>query len=158
MTIFRRSGSPNWYFDFIVEGSRHAGSTKTANRREAAKVEAKQRRKAKGPSKPEEAPALTLGDAMARLYTERWARTRDGARVKVRGERIVALLGGPEIPLASIDCGPMSLRSNPGATSPGERPPAVRTSTCTRKRRICLPSCLTPACGSGRLYLSNAAT
>jgi integrase len=36
MTIFRRPGSPNWYFDFIVEGSRHAGSTKTANRREAA--------------------------------------------------------------------------------------------------------------------------
>lgn len=132
MTIFRRPGSPNWYFDFIVEGSRHAGSTKTANRREAAKVEAEERKKAKGPAPGTPSPALTLGDAMSRLYIERWARTRDGARVKVRGERIVALLGGPETPLASIDSAAISrMVAALRQPCPG-RSKGLRDSSCNR--------------------------
>lgn len=102
MTIFKRPGSPHFYMDFTQAGVRHAKSTGTSNRREAVKVEAAERKKTA--RKPAEAPPqLTLGAAMARLQSERWSRTRTSAQTKARGERIVEMLGGPDVPLASVD-------------------------------------------------------
>jgi hypothetical protein len=47
MSIYRTPRSPFWHFDFQVRGHRFYGSTKCTARREAEKVEAEERARAK---------------------------------------------------------------------------------------------------------------
>ena len=47
MSVFRKQRSPYWHFDFQCRGHRFHGSTKCTTRREAEKVEAAEREKAK---------------------------------------------------------------------------------------------------------------
>jgi integrase len=98
MTIFKRGSI--FYYDFILHGIRHAGTCRTKNRRAAEKVEADVRKREDGRSP--EPGAITLGDAMKRMYTERWSRTKDHERTLARTERIVEMLGA-ETPLSAID-------------------------------------------------------
>jgi integrase len=103
MTVFKRGSV--FYYDFILHGVRYAATTRKKNRREAEKVETKVRRKEEGrisAAAGKEPGAITLADAMKRLYTERWSRTRDHERTLARTERIVALLGA-DTPLSAID-------------------------------------------------------
>jgi integrase len=103
VTVFRRGKV--FYYDFILHGVRYAATTRKKNRREAEKVETKVRRKEEGrisAAAGKEPGSITLADAMKRLYTERWSRTRDHERTLARTERIVALLGA-NTPLSAID-------------------------------------------------------
>jgi integrase len=105
MTVFRRGKV--FYYDFILHGVRFAATTRKKNRREAEKVEAKARRKEEGhinaaQGSPGGPSLLTFGDAMDRLYKERWSRTRDHARTLARINRLIELLG-KDTPLSSID-------------------------------------------------------
>lgn len=104
MTVFKRGSI--YYYDFILHGTRHAGTCKTKNRREAEKVEADVRKQKEGRSpqgwNPDDPGSITLADAMKRLYTERWSRTKDHKRTLARTERIVGMLGA-ETPLSTID-------------------------------------------------------
>ncbi len=105
MTVFKRGSV--FYYDFILHGIRHAGTTHTKNRRAAEKVEAAERKKAaggrvNGEPGSESGDSLTLGDAMKRLYKERWSRTRDHERTEARINRITSLLG-EKTPLSAID-------------------------------------------------------
>jgi integrase len=47
VSLYRKPRSPYWHFDFQVRGHRFHGSTKTANKREAEKLEAAERERAK---------------------------------------------------------------------------------------------------------------
>src|SRR5262249_57795271 len=47
MSLYRKPRSPFFYFEFRIRGHRFFGSTKTTTRREAEKVEAGEREKAK---------------------------------------------------------------------------------------------------------------
>ena len=47
MSIYKSARSPYWHFDFQWRGHRFHGSTKATTRREAEKVEAAEREKAK---------------------------------------------------------------------------------------------------------------
>jgi integrase len=47
MSVYRNARSPYWHFDFQVRGYRFFGSTKCTTRREAEKVEAEERERAK---------------------------------------------------------------------------------------------------------------
>jgi integrase len=99
MTVFRRGKV--FYYDFILNGVRYAATTRKKNRREAEKVETEVRRREEGRSSREPG-SLTFGDAMDRLYKERWSRTRDHERTLARIKRLVSLLGA-DTPLSSID-------------------------------------------------------
>jgi hypothetical protein len=62
MSLFRRSDSGYWWYNFVVRGRRYQKSTGEPNKREAAKIEAAARTKlAKrrvGLEEPEPAPTL----------------------------------------------------------------------------------------------------
>jgi integrase len=47
LSVYRKPRSPYWYFEFRIRSHRFYGSTKATNRREAEKVEAAEREKAK---------------------------------------------------------------------------------------------------------------
>jgi len=103
MTVFKRGSI--FYYDFILKGTRFAGTCRTKNRREAEKVEAKTRRKEEGRVNAASGKApgsITLADAMKRLYTERWSRLRDAKKILARSEKIVGMLGA-DTPLSAID-------------------------------------------------------
>jgi integrase len=103
MTVFRRGSI--YYYDFILKGTRFAGTTRTKNRRGAEKFEADVRKREEGRINAASGKApgsITLADAMKRLYTERWSRLRDAKKILARSEKIVGMLGA-DTPLSAID-------------------------------------------------------
>lgn len=72
MSLYRDSRSPFWQFDFWWRGYRFHGSTKATTRREAEKVEAAEREKAKAHIAQVEAArtSLRLDDVAGRYWTE----------------------------------------------------------------------------------------
>lgn len=72
MSLARKPRSPYWHFDFKVRGHRFRGSTKTANRREAQKVETAERAKARETVAQFEAAktSLRLQDVATRYWRE----------------------------------------------------------------------------------------
>jgi integrase len=72
VSLFRRPRSPYWHYDFWCRGHRFCGSTKARNRREAEKVEAAERERAKGYVAQIEAAktSLRLHDIASRYWTE----------------------------------------------------------------------------------------
>jgi integrase len=72
MSLYRKPRSPYWHFDFQWRGRRFHGSTKCTTRREAAKVEAAEREKAKAFVAQTEAArtSLRLDDVAGRYWSE----------------------------------------------------------------------------------------
>ena len=72
MSLYRKPRSPYFHFDFQWHGHRFHGSTKTANRRQAEKVEATEREKAKRRVAQIESArtSLRLQDVATRYWTE----------------------------------------------------------------------------------------
>jgi integrase len=72
MSVFRKPRSPYWHFDFQWRGHRFHGSTKCTTRREAEKVEAAEREKAKQVVAQSEAArtSLRLDDIAGRYWQE----------------------------------------------------------------------------------------
>jgi integrase len=72
MSIYRKPRSPYWHFDFQWHGHRFHGSTKTANRRQAEKVEAAERENAKRRVAQIESArsSLRLQDVATRYWAE----------------------------------------------------------------------------------------
>ena len=72
MSLYRRPRSPYWYFDFIWRGHRFHATTKTANKREAEKVEAAARGRAKQlvAQIEQTKTSLRLQDIASRYWTE----------------------------------------------------------------------------------------
>src|SRR5436309_541597 len=73
MSLYKDKRSPFWQFDFQFKGHRFHGSTKTANRREAEKVEAAEREKAKSQiaQLTTAKASLRLDDVAGRFWSER---------------------------------------------------------------------------------------
>jgi integrase len=72
MSIYRKPRSPYWHFDFQVGGHRFFGSTKVTTRREAEKIEAAEREKAKRHVAKSKAAStsLRLDDIAGRYWDE----------------------------------------------------------------------------------------
>jgi integrase len=72
MSVFRKKRSPYWHYDFQWRGRRFHGSTKCTTRREADKVEAAEREKAKQFVAQTEAArtSLRLDDVAGRYWSE----------------------------------------------------------------------------------------
>ena len=72
MSVYRTPRSPYWHFDFKWRGYRFHGSTKATTRREAEKVEAAEREKAKAHVAQTEAArtSLRLDDIAGRYWSE----------------------------------------------------------------------------------------
>lgn len=78
MSLEKRDGSPNWQYVFCVGGKRHRGTTGTTNKIEAARIEGKEKLKAKaeraGIVKKEKvaaaAPSMSLDLACDRYFEE----------------------------------------------------------------------------------------
>jgi integrase len=72
VSVFRDSRSPYWRFDFQLKGHRFFGSTKATTRREAEKVEAAEREKAKQTVAQSEAArtSLRLDDVAGRFWSQ----------------------------------------------------------------------------------------
>jgi integrase len=72
VSVYRKPRSPYFHFDFQWHGHRFHGSTKTANRRQAEKVEAAEREKAKRRVAQIESArtSLRLQDVATRYWTE----------------------------------------------------------------------------------------
>jgi integrase len=72
VSLYRRARSPYWYFDFYWRGHRFHRSTKATNKREAEKVEAAERERAKAlVAQLEQAKtSLRLADIASRYWTE----------------------------------------------------------------------------------------
>jgi integrase len=72
MSLYKPKGSPFWHFDFQCRGHRFHGSTKVTTRREAEKVEAAERERAKGLVAQIESAntSLRLQDIASRYWTE----------------------------------------------------------------------------------------
>lgn len=76
MSVRRRPGSPFYHFDFIVKGRRFTGSTKTASRREAERVEREERDRAKAAAKETRKAVYTLAEACGVYWAEKGHRAR----------------------------------------------------------------------------------
>jgi integrase len=72
MSIYKDPRSPYWQFDFQVRGHRFYGSTETGSRREAEKIELKEREKAKRRAEEAEgaASSLRLDDVADRYWLD----------------------------------------------------------------------------------------
>jgi len=102
VSVFKRGTAGYYYFDYVLGGTRHAGSTRKRTKREAAVFEYEHQREVRASLKTPPTPArLTLGEAIARLHESRWARTRTGEQVRSRLAVVSAILG-ESTPLADI--------------------------------------------------------
>src|SRR5262249_28746151 len=72
LSLYRRPRSPYWHFDFYWRGHRFHGTTKATTKREAEKVEAAERERAKATvAQIEQAKtSLRLQDIASRYWTE----------------------------------------------------------------------------------------
>ena len=94
MSVFKRGTAGFYYFDYVLDGVRHAGSTRKRTKREAAVFEYEHQKGVRADLTAPPAPSrITLGQAVARLHEERWARTRTGDQVKARLLFVCTILG-----------------------------------------------------------------
>jgi site-specific recombinase XerD len=73
MSVYKNTKSPFYQYDFVVDGRRFFGSTKTANKKEALVFEAAAREQAKNDIKVEKATGsgpMTIDIAAGRYYSE----------------------------------------------------------------------------------------
>ena len=70
MSIYRRKGSPFWWYDIAIIGGRLRGSTKVTSRSDALLVEADIRRKAVVAGITGDKPTMTLDQACGRYWLD----------------------------------------------------------------------------------------
>ncbi len=70
MSLYRRKGSPFWWYDIAINGGRLRGSTKVASRSDALLVEADIRRKAVVAGITGDKPTMTLDQACGRYWLD----------------------------------------------------------------------------------------
>ena len=94
MSVFKRGTAGFYYFDYVLDGQRHAGSTRKRTKREAAVFEYEHQRGVRaGLISPGAPRQMGLAAAVSRLYEERWSRTRTGEQVKSRLETVCEIIG-----------------------------------------------------------------
>lgn len=83
MSLFKRTGSPFWWTEFVVKGRRVVRSTGTASRRDAEAFERELRGQiAREAGTVRRTPQATLDQACGRYWTEHGRRLRDARNVK----------------------------------------------------------------------------
>lgn len=92
MSVYKPVKSRFWQYDFVLKGRRFHGSTGQENRRAAERVERVYRLEA-AEGRLGDAAALTLDQAMGRMWAEVWEGTRNADQVERRAETCLRLLG-----------------------------------------------------------------
>lgn len=84
MSLFKRPGSPFWYCEFTVKGTRITRSTQTASRREAERFQRDLRRQAREEFNTKTTPSvsLTLDQACGKYWVEHGYKLRDARNVE----------------------------------------------------------------------------
>jgi len=95
MSLYRKPRSPFWHFDFWWRGYRFHGSTKTTTRREAEKVEAAERERAKQHVAQLAAArtSLLLDDVAGRYWTEHGQYLAGATNIWICLEKLIAFFG-----------------------------------------------------------------
>jgi integrase len=102
MSLFKRTGSPYWWTEFVVKGRRVVRSTRCTSRREAEAVERELRAQtAKEVGRPQISRELTVDQACGRYWIEHGRRLKDARNVQ-RWLRYVIQHIDPELPIAEI--------------------------------------------------------
>lgn len=104
MSLFKRDGSPNWYCEFVVKGSRIVRSTGTQARREAERFERELKAQLKQRIKDESGrirPSTTLDQACGRYWLEHGSRLR-GAYDVQRWLRYIVLYNDGSLPISEL--------------------------------------------------------
>lgn len=105
MYLYKRPGSPYWWTEFTVQGSRTRRSTETASRRDAEAVARRLRDQAvaAAKAKPKGVPVevLTLDQACGRYWIEHGRRLKD-ARNEARNLKYIVATIGADLPLSDL--------------------------------------------------------
>ena len=76
MSVYKRKGSPYFYYNFVCKGRRFAGSTKATARRDAERVERELRERARSDTKEIRKSAYTISEACGIYWEEKGHRAR----------------------------------------------------------------------------------
>jgi integrase len=76
MSVFKREGSPFYYYEFVIKGRRFIRSTKTTSRRDAERVEREAIEQAKAECKEVRKAIYSLSEACGIFWQERGHRAR----------------------------------------------------------------------------------
>jgi len=93
MGIKRRKGSPNFYYDFTVQGCRFRRSTETDNREVANAVEARRRYEAIIGGLEGKRPTMTIDLAFGRYWNDHGSRMPSAESIGVALTKLSAGLG-----------------------------------------------------------------
>jgi hypothetical protein len=102
MHIFRRKGSPYWWYGFSVRGCRFRGSTQTDDRTTADQIASKLRTDELLRVTTGKRPSLTLDDALGQWWLQAGQHHRAHRRSEGIGKSLLRLLG-KAILLENID-------------------------------------------------------
>lgn len=93
--LYKRKESPNWYYEFEINGRRFRGSTKTPVKKEAREIEEEARRQAKGGGLvTATSGGMTLAEAIVRYFDERLQHKTSAARVLSVLKHVERIVGG----------------------------------------------------------------
>lgn len=99
MSLYKRPGSPFWWYSFTLNGVRFRGSTGAEGRRDAAQVEAEARHRAKG--QRTRAQPWRLRDCFGAYWQEHAKHKNDAAAIFAKLESLSRILG-KDTPIAAI--------------------------------------------------------
>lgn len=98
MSVYRRKGSPNYHYEFQIQGARFRGSTGESSERRAVQAEARIRAEIEARIKTGGPPServvqMTLGDAVTRFWLEKGEHEANSQTVWYQLENLVSGLG-----------------------------------------------------------------
>jgi len=103
VSTFKRGTAGFYYYDYVLDGVRFAGSTKKRTKREANVFEFEHRAKEEAKRTASPAQLLTLSAAVDRMFEEEdWHMIRTGNQVRARMEVVFSVLGKDTL-LSAID-------------------------------------------------------
>lgn len=93
MSVFKKPGSPYWYYEFQIDGLRFRGSTKTTDQRAAKAIEAKLRTEAALSRHFPKKPVMSLNEAFGRYYEDHGKRLASARVIDYQLAALLARLG-----------------------------------------------------------------
>ncbi|MCC7046737.1 MAG: site-specific integrase [Alphaproteobacteria bacterium] len=102
MRIFRRKGSPHWWYDFAIRGRRFRGSTQTDDRQLADQIASKLRTDELLSVTTGKRPTLTLDGAFGKWWIEHGQYLRSAGRTENAADNLLRRLG-KTVMLDSVD-------------------------------------------------------
>lgn len=93
MGLYRRPGSPWWWWSFTIDGHRVRGSTRTRDKSEARHIAETARAQLVRTALTGARPEATLDQALGRYWTEHASRLPSASTIMIYGDHFEAVLG-----------------------------------------------------------------